>query len=200
MGLTLNLNSGLVHRRQTLQWHSSFITTVMQDIRKEPLLTGIPRNVETLFLVYMGMAVYAKIRKRNMVEMLHENNLSISCDRVLEVSAQLGDAAISKYVGDVLCPRVLRKGIFKTSAWITDHNPTATTAVISFHGTSISIFQPPISKDKGEQREPLKLGENKKKSVPEHPPGTLKKKRIQLLPKVKDWQSQALSCWHQNWH
>ena len=109
----------------------------------------------------MGMTVYAKTRKRNMVEMLHKNGLSISYDRVLEVSAQLGDAAISKYVDDgVVCPQVLRKGIFMTSAVDNiDHNPTATTAASSFHGTSISIFQHPISKDEGEQRDSLKLGE-----------------------------------------
>ena len=40
-----------------------------------------------------------------LVEMLHEHGISISYDRVLEVSAQLGDAAVSKYMKDgVVCP------------------------------------------------------------------------------------------------
>ena len=59
---------------------------------------------------------------------------------VLEVSAQLGDAAASKYMEEgVVCPAVMRKGLFTTAAMDNiDHNPTATTATISFHGTSIS--------------------------------------------------------------
>ena len=67
--------------------------------------------------MYMGMAVYAKTRKRNLVEMLHDHGMSISFDRVLEISAQLGDATVSKYVEEgVVCPPVLRKGLFTTVA------------------------------------------------------------------------------------
>lgn len=129
------------------------------------------KDRETPFPVYMGMAVYAKTRKRSLVEMLHENGLSISYDRVLEVSAQLGDAAISKYVSDgVVCPHALRRGLFTTSAMDNiDHNPTATTSTTSFHGTSISIFQHPSSENEGQQQEPLKIGKNKIKSVPDLP-------------------------------
>ena len=58
------------------------------------------KDRETPFPVYMGMTVFAKTRKRHLVEMLHAHGLSISYDRVLEVSAQLGDAAVSKYVED----------------------------------------------------------------------------------------------------
>ena len=42
--------------------------------------------------------------------MLHDNGISISYDRVLEISAQLGDAVVTKYVQDgVVCPPTLRK-------------------------------------------------------------------------------------------
>ncbi|KAJ8387355.1 hypothetical protein AAFF_G00157320 [Aldrovandia affinis] len=70
--------------------------------------------------------------------------------RVLEISAQLGDATVSKYVEDgVVCPPVLRKGLFTTSAMDNiDHNPTATTATTSFHGTSVFVFQHPTKEDK----------------------------------------------------
>ena len=45
--------------------------------------------------------------------MLHENGISISYDRVL--------------VDGVVCPPILRKGLFTTSAMDNiDHNPTAT--------------------------------------------------------------------------
>ena len=55
---------------------------------------------ETLFPIYMGMSVYAKTRKKALVELLHEHGVSISYDRVLEISAQLGEAAVSRYVED----------------------------------------------------------------------------------------------------
>ncbi|KAJ3613285.1 hypothetical protein NHX12_019535 [Muraenolepis orangiensis] len=47
-----------------------------------------------------GMFIYAKTRKRKLVEMLSEHGICISYDRVLEISAQLGDATVSKYVED----------------------------------------------------------------------------------------------------
>ena len=56
-----------------------------------------------------------------------EHGISISYDMVLEISAQLGDTTVSKYVEDgVVCAPVLRKGLFTTSAMDKiDHNPTA---------------------------------------------------------------------------
>ncbi|KAI9516361.1 hypothetical protein NQZ68_017564 [Dissostichus eleginoides] len=50
-----------------------------------------------------------------------------------------------------------------------DHNPTATTATTSFHGTSILVFQHPIKDYKGEERGQLKFGEDKVKVIPELP-------------------------------
>lgn len=129
------------------------------------------KDRETPFPVYMGMSIYAKTRKRTIVEMLHEHGVSISYDRVLEISAQLGDATVNKYVNDgVVCPPGLRRGLFTTAAMDNiDHNPTATTATTSFHGTSISLFQHPTRDDKGVQCEPLKFGGEKVKKVPELP-------------------------------
>ena len=62
--------------------------------------------------------------------MLHDNGLSITYDRVLEISAQLGEAVVAQYVDDgVVCPPVLRKQVFTTSAVDNiDHNPTAAEA------------------------------------------------------------------------
>ena len=57
-----------------------------------------------------------------------------------------------------MCPTELRKGLFTTSAMDNiDHNPSATTATTSFHGTSISLFQHPTSDSDGELREPLMI-------------------------------------------
>ncbi|KAJ7371263.1 hypothetical protein OS493_027379 [Desmophyllum pertusum] len=52
------------------------------------------KDREPPFAVYMGLYVFAKTRKRQIIEMLHENGLSISYDRVLEISAQLGEAVL----------------------------------------------------------------------------------------------------------
>ena len=116
------------------------------------------------------MAVFAKTRTRQLVEILHDHGMSIS-DRVLEVSAQLRDAAVAKYVEDgLVCPPHLRGGLFATAAMDNiDHNPTATTATSSFQGTSISMFQHTTTDSEGEKREPLQLGDKKTKTVLELP-------------------------------
>ena len=90
---------------------------------------------------------------------------------MLEVSAQLADAAVAKYVEDgVVCPPDLRMGLCTTAAMDNiDHNLTATTATSSFHGTSISMFQHPTTDSEGEKRESLQLGDKKTKTVLELP-------------------------------
>ena len=88
------------------------------------------------FPIFMGISIYAKTHKKVLVEFLHYHGLSIPYDRVLEVSAQFGDAAVSRYVEGVVCPSVLRKGLITTAAMDNiDHNPTATSAATSFHRT-----------------------------------------------------------------
>ena len=117
------------------------------------------------------MAVCAKISKRNPVEMLHDHGMSISYDRVLAISAQLGYATVSKYMEEgVVCPPVLRKGLFTTVVMDnTDHNSSANTATTSFHGTSISVFQHPATDNHGEECLLLKFGSERVKSVSEQP-------------------------------
>lgn len=112
------------------------------------------KDRETPFAVYVGMKVFAKTRKRELIDKLHENGISISYDRVLEISGQLGETVVNHYVENgVVCPPILRKGLFTTSAVDNiDHNPTSTTARTSFHGTSISMFQHPSADLGGEIR------------------------------------------------
>lgn len=97
--------------------------------------------------------------------------MSISYDRVLEISAQLGDATVSMYVEEgLVCPPVLRKGLFTTAVMDNiDHNPSATTATTTFHGTSISVFQHPATDNHGEARQALNLRPERVKSIPELP-------------------------------
>ena len=93
------------------------------------------KDHETPFPVYIGLFVFAKTRKKYLVALLHENGISVSYDRVLEISAQFGETVITQYTEDgVVCPPVLRKGLFTTSAMDNiDHNPTATTATTLPH-------------------------------------------------------------------
>ncbi|RXN31429.1 hypothetical protein ROHU_004760 [Labeo rohita] len=129
------------------------------------------RDRETPFPVYIGMSIYAKTRKRHLVEMLHDHGLSIPYNRVLDISAQLGDAVVNRYIEEgLVCPPKLRKGLFCTSAMDNiDHNPSSTTATSSFHGTSISIFQHTSSENQGEVREPIVIKNSSVKKVPELP-------------------------------
>ncbi|CAE1318539.1 unnamed protein product [Acanthosepion pharaonis] len=69
-----------------------------------------------------------------------------------------------------VCPSVLRKGLFTTAAVDNiDHNPTATTASTSFHGTSISIFQHPSKENRGEQWVSPEITDSRARKVPELP-------------------------------
>ncbi|KAK3889081.1 hypothetical protein Pcinc_006956 [Petrolisthes cinctipes] len=130
------------------------------------------KDRETPFAVYLGMSMFAKTRKRQLNDILFEHGLSISYDRVLEISAQLGEAFVAQYVENgVVCPPALRKHLFTTAVVDNiDHNPTATTAQTSFHGTSLSIFQHPSPDYPGERRElPQLKSDRKNKKVPELP-------------------------------
>ena len=100
---------------------------------------------EPPFAIYVGLLLFAKTRKRNLIDLLFQHGICISYDRVLEISTSLGDAVIQKYLEDgVVCPSVLQKGVFTTSAVDNiDHNPSSKTAMTSFHGTGISVFQHP---------------------------------------------------------
>ena len=102
---------------------------------------------------------------------LYKRVRSISYDRVLEISSQLRETVVDKYLEEgIVCSLGLKKGIFTVSAMDnTDHNPTFTTAQSSFHGTSISVFQHPGINNVGETRKPLEVGEGKTKKVPQLP-------------------------------
>ena len=98
---------------------------------------------EPPFAIYVGLLLYAKTRKRQLIDALFQHGICISYDRVLEISTQLGESVLSQFMEDgVVCPVILQKGLFTTSAVDNiDHNPSATTATISCHGTGISVFQ-----------------------------------------------------------
>ena len=97
--------------------------------------------------VYLGLMSHAETRKRPLVDELYSLGLSISYDRVLEISTEMGNKACARYESEgVVCPPKL-KNVFTTAAVDNiDHNPSSTTAQGAFHGTGISLFQHPSEK------------------------------------------------------
>ena len=67
----------------------------------------------------------------------------MSYDRIVQLEEWMTTSACERFKEDGVVAQVcLRKGIFTEAAVDSlDHNPSATTASSSFHGTGISIFQ-----------------------------------------------------------
>ena len=66
----------------------------------------------------------------------------------------MGNSVCQLYhIEQVVCPPTLRSNVFTTAAVDNiDHNPSATTAKNSFHGTGISLLQHPTCADEGVAR------------------------------------------------
>lgn len=130
---------------------------------------------ETPLAVYMGLSIFGKTRKKEIVEKLHSLGLSISYTRVLELSTAMCEVVNVKFQEEkVLCPSKLREGIFTIGAYDNiDHNPSSSTSEGSFHGTSISIFQNPTPDCLGTVRPTQDMQYNistlNKRSVPSLP-------------------------------
>ena len=127
---------------------------------------------ETPFVIYVRLLLFAKTRKRQLIYTLNQYRICISYDRVLEISSQVGTALVQRFTEEgVVCPSVLRKGLFTTAALDNiDHNPSAKTAKSSLYGTGISLFQHPTYSIRGEQRELLHIaGTPATKNVPPMP-------------------------------
>ena len=152
---------------QLLQFNSS--------TRRRNSATGMRHSIdkETPLPVYLGLLIHGKTRKRELVDTFFQLGLSISYDRVLNISTTMATEATEQYQKDgVVCPLILRKHLFTTAAIDNiDHNPTSTTAGQSFHGTGISLFQNRTSESDGTKRErqPARNTESSQKySLPDY--------------------------------
>ena len=105
------------------------------------------------------MLVYAQKKLFPPVGALHNLGISISYDRVLAISTDLGNEVCFRYTDEsAVCPSNLRLHLFTTAAVDNiDHNPTSTTAHDSFHGTGISLFQHPSAENPGKTRAPIDI-------------------------------------------
>ncbi|KAG7157201.1 hypothetical protein Hamer_G010050 [Homarus americanus] len=96
---------------------------------------------ETPVPLYMGMMLHAHTRNRELVDRLPHLGPSISYDRVLRLSAQMGINVCQQF-----------------------HNTSATTAKTSFHGTSISLLQHSSFPGEGVDRSIVILGRSENAS------------------------------------
>ena len=123
--------------------------------------------LETPLPIYIGLMLHAQTRKRELVDKLFNLGLSISYDRVLRLSAEMGNRVCQHFhVEQVVCPPMLKGSVFTIAAVDNlDHNPSATTNNDSFHGTGISLLQHPVSADEGVQNATVITGNAGSRSV-----------------------------------
>ncbi len=119
---------------------------VMLNLHKKVPEGKIVRNrreLEAPFPLFLALSTYGRSRSRQAIEEMHKFGVSVSPDRIMEVTADLCHLVASRADEEgILCPNILQEGRFTVGAYDNiDHNPTSRTAKDSFHGTSISIFQ-----------------------------------------------------------
>ncbi|XP_045131595.1 uncharacterized protein LOC123516404 [Portunus trituberculatus] len=174
---------------QLLQYNSS--------VRRGSESSGVRHNKarETPLAIYVGATIHEKTRKRQLVDKMFKLGLSISYDRVMEISTGQGNRACKQYEQEkTVCPRNLRLGLNTKGAIDNiDHNPSSTTAMDSFHGTGISLFQQVTESNPGTVRPdfcPLEVSTSKKVSeLPDCytsvPPVMYKRKERLTVPKIE---------------
>ena len=149
---------------------------------------------ETPLPLFIGLKIHGETRSKTLIDTFNKMGLSISYDRVLSISTDVSNSVCSRFEEDgVVCPPRLRQDLFTTGALDNiDHNPSATTAKDSFHGTAISLVQHPTNENPGNERSQPVISENvpRQKTVKELPdsyrnvpPATLKTKD-QIVPKL----------------
>ena len=122
-----------------------FNSSACKKVKQSP---DVPRHNaarETSLPIYLGIMLHSKTRKRELVDKLFELGLTVSYDRVLNISTELGNKVCHHYeTKGVVCPPELKGGLFTTAAIDNiDHGPSSTSSHDLFHGTGISLFQHP---------------------------------------------------------
>ena len=109
---------------------------------------------ETPIPLYIGLKIHAETRSKSLIDTFSKMGFSISYDRVLSISTDVSNSVCSRFEEDgVVCPPRMRQDVFTTGAFDNiDHNPSATTAKDSFHGTAVSFVQHPTNENPGNER------------------------------------------------
>ena len=141
------LTIGQLIRFNTLKQTRSSSTSMYHSKDREPSLP-----------IYISQVIHSKTRSMEMVDRFAHLGLSISKDRLLQMSTSLRNASIETFERDgVVVPVHLRKNLFCTSAVDNiDINSRSATAKTSLHGTAAFINQHRII-DSGIERETVDL-------------------------------------------
>ena len=145
--------SSLGLEQATLTISQLMIQNSIIRIRQDQETTKNRRSTcrESPIGIYLGSMVHAKTRKRAVVEKLYDIGLSISYDRVMDLSTKMGNRVLEHFEeNQLVCPPILKRNLFTSAALDNiDHDPSSTTAEDSFHGTGISLFQHHTSEQSG---------------------------------------------------
>ena len=138
--------------QSTLSIAQLMISNSYIKTREESIGSRQNRSRETPFLIYVGLYVHAKTRKKKVIDTLHDLGLSIAYDRVMDLETAMANSVTDLYhEHNVVVPANMKKGLFTTAAVDNiDHNCSSATATDSFHGTGISLFQHPSQEDNSE--------------------------------------------------
>ncbi|CAC5367122.1 unnamed protein product [Mytilus coruscus] len=92
--------------------------------RKDAAATYHTLERKPLLPIYLGMVIHPETRKRDLVDKLYNLGLSISYDRVMNISTAMGNSICERFQNDdVVCPAKLRCDVFTTAAVDNiDHN------------------------------------------------------------------------------
>ena len=130
--------------------------------RRDSIAVRHNSDRETALPLYLGVLIHNRTRKRDLIDILFEKGLSVSYDRVLQLSTEQANRAIDMYENeDSVCPSTVRAALFTTGNLDNiDHNPSSTSSRDSFHGTAISITQHTTNGNPGIARYLQKSPEN----------------------------------------
>lgn len=105
--------------------------------------------------LYMALSCYGRSRDKSLIDIMHQKGISISSNRVFEVTSQLCRLVVQRAKEEnVVCPSNLKKNIFTITALDNiDFKATSNTSSDEFHGTGISVFQTPTVENPGVCRE-----------------------------------------------
>lgn len=104
--------------------------------------------------LYVGLSCYARGRQKSWIDELHNLGISVSSNRIMEVTSQLCHLVVRRSnEEDFVCPWNLQQSLFTVAALDNiDLKSTSTSGQGEFHGTGISVFQLPQKGEKGTAR------------------------------------------------
>jgi len=145
-GATIDNQSDTVSTQATLSVSQLIGFNTVKHQRKQSNPAAKSRHnvkCETPLPLYVAMKIHAETRKRELIDTFFNLGLCVSYDRMLQISASLGNTVCSLFDLNIgPCPPTLRKGLFTTAAVDNiDHNPSATFTRGAFHETAITLTQ-----------------------------------------------------------